>query len=240
MNKNQQQPNNNNLKDQQLIWLKQNYYVFAINHCIFSYDKEAINEKFIKTPITKTELMMISDAIKLYTGYSNLDPELKDRIQTLLNNLRFDETLELMIDKNIFWNTINDLIIKVNQIGEKDFIDIIDAHVALRCLTKKGIDVIEKKELYNAIASDYQVFLSLFKSDEEFMEDSITKLELDPNFLGTVNYILNIIPSILEIEQIQTRLLYTLLQNQSYEEESKLERPFFEQNKKLINRLKKI
>ena len=228
------------IDNEQLMCLKHNYYVFALNHCIFSSDKGAINEKFISMPITETELLIFSEAIKLYTGYSNLDPVLKDRIQTILNNLRFDETLELATDKNIFWNTINDLIIKVNQIGEKDFIDIIAAHAALRCLTKKDINVIEKKELYNAIASDYQVFLSLFKSEEEFIEDSITKLELDPNFLGTVNYILNIIPNILEIEQIQSRLLYTLLQNQSYEQKSKLGSSFFEKNKKLIYALKKI
>ena len=227
-------------KNEQLMWLKQNYYVFAINHCIFSSDKEAIKEKFIPLPITETELTMLSGAIQLYAGYSNLDPQIKDRIQTLLNNLRFDETLELSIDKNTFWSSINDLIIKINQIGDKDFIDTIAAHLAIRSLTKKDIELVVKKDLYNAIASDYQVYLSLFKTENEFIKDSMKNLELNPNFLGTVNYIYNVIPSILEIEQVKTRLLYTLLHNQEREQESNLESSFFEKNKKLIYALKKI
>lgn len=227
-------------KNEQLMWLKQNYYVFAINHCIFSSNKEAIKEKFIPSPITETELTMLSGAIQLYAGYSNLDPQIKDRIQTLLNNLRFDETLELSIDKNTFWSFINDLIIKINQIGDKDFIDTIATHLAIRSLTKKDIELVVKKDLYNAIASDYQVYLSLFKTENEFIKDSMKNLELNPNFLGTVNYIYTVIPSILEIEQVKTRLLYTLLHNQEREQESNLESSFFKKNKKLIYALKKI
>lgn len=227
-------------KNEQLMWLKQNYYVFAINHCIFSSNKEAIKEKFIPSPITETELTMLSGAIQLYAGYSNLDPQIKDRIQTLLNNLRFDETLELSIDKNTFWSFINDLIIKINQIGDKDFIDTIATHLAIRSLTKKDIELVVKKDLYNAIASDYQFYLSLFKTENEFIKDSMKNLELNPNFLGTVNYIYTVIPSILEIEQVKTRLLYTLLHNQEREQESNLESSFFEKNKKLIYALKKI
>lgn len=231
--------------------IKRNYYFLVMNYYLYHPNPSQEDKPDMTKQITDFELSHLEDFIyRRLIRYSLLIPSIKNRLQDILNKLRFDETLEIKVNRKEFIERLNQLIIAVNQAidNEVQMEKWLWCQANLRTVQPEKTDLnkktksnlesylgMTKEQLLLSIASDYQLLHSCLATQEKFNQECNQKWILNENVLTTICYFINQSEQVFTIPQISDRITSILLRNQLWIPEEKPE--FFKANTILLKRM---